>query len=66
MRYVCSILAALFYLAGFGGCMMAKSAIGEIQGTLMIVIGTLFFIGSGIIEGLDNLIKELRKPHPPQ
>lgn len=54
MKYIFAILAALFYLAGFGGCALAKTAIGEIQGMLLTIIGTLFFVGAGIIEAITR------------
>ena len=54
MKYVFAVLAALFYLFALGSCTVAKSSIHEIQGYLIAILGTLFFVGAGIIEAVDR------------
>lgn len=65
MKYVFAFLAVLFYLVAFGGCMMAKSSIHEIQAGISVIVGTLFFVAAGIIDAVQALVRELRR-HPPQ
>lgn len=61
MKVIFAILAALFYLGGFGGCTLAKTSIGEIAGLLCIVVGTLFFVGAGIIDAQHEIRDILKK-----
>jgi len=63
VRYIFFILAAFFYLFGLGSCMAAKSSINEIAGILLTITGTLFLIGGGIVEAINEVRNEVRKPH---
>lgn len=64
MKYICSILAAVFYLGAFGGCLVAKTSVGEIGATLLMIAGTLFFAVAVVVERLDDILKELRRTRP--
>lgn len=61
MSYFFGFLAVVFYLAAFGGCVMAKTSIHEIQGLISIIVGTLFLVGAGIIDAIHSAAK---KPAP--
>lgn len=62
MKIVFAILAVLFYLGGFLGCVGAKAVTHEIAGLITLVIATLFAIGAGIIEAIDKVRDQLRRP----
>lgn len=66
MKYIFGTLAAICYVMAFFGCMAAKTSIHEIQGGIVVIVGTLFAIGAGIIDSIDSLSTKLRIHINPQ
>lgn len=61
MRILFGVIASLLFVSGFLGCAAAKSSIHEIYWGIVFVIGTLFFVGAGIMTSIEGLREDLRK-----
>ena len=64
MRTTLAILSVMFWLIGLGSCSLAKGAVHEIQGSVLILTGTLCFVGLCIVNALDHINKKLPQPPP--
>lgn len=66
MKTIFAILAVVFYLSAFFGCMAAKTSIHEVQGWISVLVATLFAVGAALIEAIDLLRKDLNRITPPK
>lgn len=65
MNIVFWILGALAYLMGFAVFGGAKSAIHENVGLMILLIGTVFFVGAGIIGAINKNTDAVSKDNLP-
>jgi uncharacterized membrane protein YdfJ with MMPL/SSD domain len=57
MRIFLLFLCVLSFLAGLLVFADAKSAIHEIEGTILFLIAAVFLVGVAIIEAIDRMLK---------
>lgn len=59
MRVLLAVLAVLAVLSGLGVLTGAKSAVHEIEGFILFLIGAVCLTGAGIIESVSRLRKDV-------
>lgn len=64
MNRLFKILGRLAYLFGFVVLSTAKSAIHENIAVMIMLIGTVFIVGSGIISAIDKNTKQIVNLQP--
>jgi hypothetical protein len=61
MKYLLGILSIIFVFSAIGTCAVAKGAVHEIGGLIMLLIGAVLFVGAGVIEALQGLQKSAQR-----
>jgi hypothetical protein len=61
MRILLFVLAVLSGLLGILGILVAKTAVGEIQGMLFMLISAVLLSGAGVIEAVNRLRADVQQ-----